>query len=201
MIITGTYTQQSSGTLLIKALNAKAGNWGRLAVSDQVTLGGTLRLRALRGASFKNGDTIAVLTSPTPIAGQFSQFTAEHLPPGVTARVIYESNQVLIKFKVAKIDPPTHLKGVQLKECVCGKLEFTNRLTWKGSKTPTVVSYLIERNGKEIAKVSGNTFDDVNQPPVSAKYEVFAVDKSGLKSKPAVVVVAPYKPSCQCFTN
>ena len=84
---------------------------------------------------------------------------------------------------------------MQVKNCICGKAEFTNHLTWDASKTSTVVSYLIKRNGEEIGKVSAKkplVFDDVDQPPVRTKYEVIAVDETGLESKPAVVVVKGY---------
>lgn len=101
-------TTPTTGTLLIKALNASTSDM--LTVdSGVVQLSGGLIFDALPGAVFNPGDQIVILDNPneaTPISGTFSSFFVYNLPPCLQANLIYTAHQVIVNISSCCPRPP-----------------------------------------------------------------------------------------------
>jgi hypothetical protein len=99
LTVNGTYSQYSKGALVIHAKNAAY--HGKLIVTGQVQLAGTLILNLLPENSFRYGDEILILDntgSKTPISGAFTTAKVANLPSHLAGQVLYNGNKVFIKF-------------------------------------------------------------------------------------------------------
>jgi hypothetical protein len=82
LTITGNYTQQSGGTLLIQLVGTGAGQSSTLAVGGTATLGGTLDVELGPGFTPAVGEVFAFLTASS-VAGNFGAFTGLDLGNGL----------------------------------------------------------------------------------------------------------------------
>ena len=192
LTIAGSYVQKLAGTFLIKALNGI--NADKLVVdSGTVTLDGLLIFETLPEGSFNPGDQIVIIDNSTgsaPISGQFTGFFP-NLPPNVKAKVVYNPQQVIIKFTPAcpvVVNPPYNLRAKQIANQFLLQEDLINRLTWHASPSPNVTAYHVFRNGKLIGTVCACdplVFDDHNrQKGQSYRYSVTAVLGTGEESEP-----------------
>jgi hypothetical protein len=62
LTVTGSYTPNSSGTLNISIGSTTVGSFGQLAVSNGVSLGGTLMIKLVNGFVPVVGDTFKIVT-------------------------------------------------------------------------------------------------------------------------------------------
>ena len=95
----------------------------------------------------------------------------------------------------ATIDPapPASFTGFRCKNKFATQTEYVNNLFWRASLDPTVVSYLIFRNGVLIATIPASgqfKFIDHDRPKKQVDtYALIAVDASGLESSPVIITV------------
>ena len=96
--VTGSYTQNSKGTLNISIGGTSAGTYGQVAVSNGVSLGGTLSIKLINGFVPTIGDTFNVVTG-SALTGTFStvkgtsinsseHFDVAYNPTAVTLTVV-----------------------------------------------------------------------------------------------------------------
>ena len=78
MSIDGNYTQASTGTLQILMAGDQTGLYGRLDVTDNVNLAGTLALDTILGFSISAGEKFDII-DPASISGDFSALTLDGL--------------------------------------------------------------------------------------------------------------------------
>jgi hypothetical protein len=71
LTVTGSYTQSSKGTLNISIGGSTAGTYGQVAVSNGVSLGGTLSLKLINGFVPTIGETFSIVTG-SAMNGQFA---------------------------------------------------------------------------------------------------------------------------------
>ena len=71
LTVTGSYTQNSTGTLNISIGGTAAGTFGQVAVSNGVSLGGTLVIKLVNGFGPVVGDTFKIVTG-SAVSGQFA---------------------------------------------------------------------------------------------------------------------------------
>jgi T5SS/PEP-CTERM-associated repeat protein len=97
LTITGTYTQNSDGTLLIEIAGLGPAQHDLLA-TGAASLDGTLRLVRLNNFNPLPGDQITILTSnPGNVSGVFAD-VLDDFNTVVRPHVIYEMNDVLVEF-------------------------------------------------------------------------------------------------------
>jgi DNA-binding beta-propeller fold protein YncE len=88
---------------------------------------------------------------------------------------------------------PTSLVGKVIKDRFVLQTDIVHRLTWSASSSSNVVSYVISRNGVQIATIPADgklRYDDHNRSPDEVDfYQVSAVDANGNQSTPASVTV------------
>ena len=102
LTITGDYTQLSNGILAVQGFSTTAIN--QLVVNTGgVTLDGGLIFLAVAGSNFSNGDEIVIIDNNggSGITGTFSFLLAE-VPNGLSARLIYSSNEVRLRFETCE---------------------------------------------------------------------------------------------------
>jgi len=98
LTITGSYTQTSSGALNISIAGKAAGTFGQVAVSNGVSLGGTLLIRRINNFVPAIGDTFKIVTG-SAVSGQFAtvkgtginsseHFEVSYTPTAVTLTVV-----------------------------------------------------------------------------------------------------------------
>jgi hypothetical protein len=98
LTITGSYTQTSSGALNISIAGEAAGTFGQVAVSNGVSLGGTLLIRRINNFVPAIGDTFKIVTG-SAVSGQFAtvkgtsinsseHFEVSYTPTAVTLMVV-----------------------------------------------------------------------------------------------------------------
>src|SRR5579863_6721124 len=96
--VTGTYTQNSSGSLTIPVGGTTVGTYVQLAVSNGVSLSGTLTIKRLGSFTPAIGDTFTILTG-SAVSGQFTKvngttinssekFQVNYTPTTVTLTVV-----------------------------------------------------------------------------------------------------------------
>lgn len=93
--ITGSYTQQSNGKLNIFVGGTAAGTFGELAVSNGVSLGGTLAIKLVNGFVPVIGDSFTILTGSV-VSGQFPTVTGTSINSGEHFQVDYSSTAVTL---------------------------------------------------------------------------------------------------------
>jgi outer membrane autotransporter protein len=96
LTIAGTYLQEPSGTLLIRALNRSTSHL--IVTGGPVLLNGTLAVTGTN-VNFQNGDRIVIIDNSlgTGISGRFSSFV-ENVTNDLLAKYVITPNQVLLEF-------------------------------------------------------------------------------------------------------
>lgn len=88
--------------------------------------------------------------------------------------------------------PPTNFKNRRCKNKFVAQTEYINRLTWTASTDPTVVRYLLFRNGRLIATLSASgplKYNDHDRPKNKIDtYTLIAVNAMGIQSKPITIL-------------
>lgn len=95
LAITGSYTQQSEGTLNISLGGTAAGTFGELATTNGVSLTGTLSLKLINGFVPAVGDTFTILTG-SAVSGTFTTVKGESINSGEHFEVNYNGNSVTL---------------------------------------------------------------------------------------------------------
>ncbi len=85
LTITGSYTQTSSGALNISIAGMAAGTFGQVAVSNGVSLGGTLLIRRINNFVPAIGDTFKIVTG-SAVSGQFATVKGTSINSASTLR-------------------------------------------------------------------------------------------------------------------
>jgi hypothetical protein len=93
LTVTGSYTQNSNGTLNISIGGTAAGTYGQVAVSNGVSLGGTLVLKRISGFLPVIGDTFTIVTG-SPVNGQFTTVKGLSINSGEHFEINYTANAV-----------------------------------------------------------------------------------------------------------
>jgi YVTN family beta-propeller protein len=87
--------------------------------------------------------------------------------------------------------PPSHFKNRRCADKFATQTEYINRLSWRASPDPTIVKYLLFRNGSLIATIPATSplkFNDHDRPKNKVDtYTLIAVNASGMKSKPITI--------------
>jgi hypothetical protein len=83
LTVVGAYTQSSPGTLSIAISGATTPQYGRLAVSGQAALGGSLSVSFENGFAPSVGNVFGIVTAGGGIAGKFSNLAGMHAGNGV----------------------------------------------------------------------------------------------------------------------
>jgi fibronectin-binding autotransporter adhesin len=91
--VTGTYTQNSKGILNVSIGGTGSGTFGQLAVSNGVSLGGTLSIKLINGFVPAIGDTFTVVTG-SAVTGTFSTVKGTSINSGEHFEVNYTANEV-----------------------------------------------------------------------------------------------------------
>lgn len=191
LTIHGTYSQTNTGTVLIKGLNATSSD--KLVVdAGTVSLGGELIFNSTPGAVFNPGDRIVVIDNTnegTAISGTFSSFTA-HLPPCLTANLIYNPHQVIVEIVNCPCPtfplPPSNFIGV-IKKCkFLNKTKCSLSATWTASPSDDVIFYRIYKDGKVVGTVSATSplvfhVDHLHDCSIKG-YAIAAVNSNNLES-------------------
>lgn len=92
LTINGNLDQLSSGVLIIEVAGLAPGQFDVLAVSGDVTLGGTLEVRFLDGFLPKQGDRIALLSLGGALSNNFAQIVLPQAAPGFDAELNLSPN-------------------------------------------------------------------------------------------------------------
>jgi hypothetical protein len=98
LTVTGTYTQNSTGSLNISIGGTAVGSFGQVAVSNGVSLGGTLVIKRIKGFVPAIGNTFNIVTG-SAVSGQFAtvkgasinaseHFEVSYTPTAVTLTVV-----------------------------------------------------------------------------------------------------------------
>jgi len=95
LTITGTYTQQSKGTLDIYVGGTAAGTFGDLAVSNGVSLGGTLTIKLVNKFVPAVGDSFTIVTGST-LSGTFATVNGTSINSSEHFEVNYTSTAVTL---------------------------------------------------------------------------------------------------------
>jgi hypothetical protein len=93
--VAGSYTQNSAGTLNISIGGSTTGKYGQVAVSNGVSLGGTLAIKLINGFVPAIGDTFNVVTG-SAVSGTFSTVTGTSINSGEHFEVSYGPNAVTL---------------------------------------------------------------------------------------------------------
>lgn len=95
LTLTGTYTQNSTGTLNISVGGTTAGTFGDLAVSNGVTLGGTLSIKLINGFVPAVGENFTILTG-SAVSGQFATVKGTTINSSEHFQVNYNATNVTL---------------------------------------------------------------------------------------------------------
>jgi len=95
LTISGSYSEQSTGTLNISVGGTAAGQFGVLAVSNGVSLGGTLSIKLINAFVPAVGDTFTILTG-SAVSGKFATVKGTSINASEHFQVNYGSNDVTL---------------------------------------------------------------------------------------------------------
>jgi hypothetical protein len=95
LTITGSYTQQSKGTLDIYVGGTTAGTFGDLAVSNGASLGGTLTIKLVNGFVPVVGNSFTILTG-SAVSGTFAKVNGTSINSGEHFEVNYTGTAVTL---------------------------------------------------------------------------------------------------------
>jgi len=93
LTVTGSYTQESNGTLNISVGGTAAGAYGHVAVSNGVSLGGTLSIKLINSFVPVIGETFNVVTG-SAVTGTFSTVKGTSINSSEHFEVSYAANEV-----------------------------------------------------------------------------------------------------------
>jgi hypothetical protein len=93
LTVAGSYTQESTGTLNISVGGTAAGTYGQVAVSNGVSLGGTLSIKLINGFVPVIGETFNVVTG-SAVTGTFSTVKGTSINSSEHFEVSYATNEV-----------------------------------------------------------------------------------------------------------
>ncbi len=96
LTITGSYTQQSKGILTTPIGGTAVGTFGELAVSNGVSLSGTLAIKLANGFVPVVGDTFPIVTA-SALSGQFATVTGTSINSSEHFQVAYSSTGVTLE--------------------------------------------------------------------------------------------------------
>ena len=95
LTVTGSYTQNATGTLNISIGGTVAGTFGEVAVSNGVSLGGTLSIKRINGFVPAIGNSFKILTGSI-VSGHFATVNGLSINSGEHFQVDYSSNAVTL---------------------------------------------------------------------------------------------------------
>ena len=95
LTVTGSYTQNSTGTLNISVGGTAAGKFGELAVSNGVSLGGTLSIKLVNGFVPTTTDTFTILTG-SAVSGKFATVKGTSINSSEHFQVNYTATSVTL---------------------------------------------------------------------------------------------------------
>lgn len=95
LTLTGTYTQNSTGTLNISVGGTAAGTFGDLAVTNGVSLGGTLSIKLINGFVPAIGDSFTILTG-SAVSGEFATVKGTSINSSEHFQVNYNATNVTL---------------------------------------------------------------------------------------------------------
>jgi fibronectin-binding autotransporter adhesin len=95
LTVTGSYTQNSAGTLNIAIAGTAAGTFGQVAVSNGVSLGGTLAIKRIKGFVPAIGNTFKIVTG-SAMSGQFATVKGTSINAGEHFEVSYTPTAVTL---------------------------------------------------------------------------------------------------------
>jgi hypothetical protein len=95
LTVTGSYTQNSTGTLNISIEGTAAGKFGELAVSNGVSLGGTLSIKLVNGFVPTVGENFTILTGSV-VSGKFHTVKGTSINSGEHFQVNYNAASVTL---------------------------------------------------------------------------------------------------------
>lgn len=101
-----------------------------------------------------------------------------------TLQAVYTDNQIPL--------PVQNLSGRQIKNKFLTQTDLINELNWSVTSTSSIVSYIIKRNGIQIAVVPVGvlSYQDHNRRKgVPNTYQVIVVSTNGLQSVPTTIVI------------
>jgi uncharacterized repeat protein (TIGR01451 family) len=104
--------------------------------------------------------------------------------------------------------PPRCFRGIAIENKFATQADYINRLKWKAGKnssTTHVVSYLLYRNGKLIARIpakSPHEYDDHNRHPHKKYvYKLVAIGSNDLRSNPVKTTVSTKRARTSSFSS
>jgi formylmethanofuran dehydrogenase subunit C len=95
LIVTGSYTQNSNGTLNISIGGTAAGSYGQVAVSNGVSLGGTLVIKRINSFVPALGSTFKIVTG-SAVSGQFTTVKGTSINSSEHFEINYTSTAVTL---------------------------------------------------------------------------------------------------------
>jgi hypothetical protein len=95
LTVSGSYTQTSTGILNISIGGTTAGTYGKVAVSNGVSLGGTLAIKLINSFVPTIGDTFTI-ASGSAVTGQFATVTGASINSGEHFEVSYSATAVTL---------------------------------------------------------------------------------------------------------
>jgi fibronectin-binding autotransporter adhesin len=95
LTVTGSYTQNSAGTLNISIGGTALGSYGQVAVSNGVNLGGTLVIKRINGFVPAIGNTFNIVTG-SAVSGQFATVKGTSINSGEHFEVHYTPTAVTL---------------------------------------------------------------------------------------------------------
>jgi autotransporter-associated beta strand protein len=201
LTISGSYTQNADAVLFIEANNPSV-NSELVIQGGNVSLDGLLLFFANPTGSYSVGDQFVIIDSTAggTISGTFAGVSAS-LPPGLSANVIYNSQQVIVELvelicppcPVTPLLPPSKLMAKLIKNEFLNETEKFVRLTWFPSPTPNLKEYKVYQNDVLIGRVKATLkFNDHHKfKNVTEKYSVTAISTSGIETAPAITFFTP----------
>ncbi|NNM44051.1 MAG: autotransporter domain-containing protein [Chlamydiae bacterium] len=118
MTIKGSYTQTSSGTLVINLLNDSS--FSQLSVTNTASLAGSLEVAVTPGFSITPGSLFPIVQANGGVSGTFANLINFNLPPTLRPQVEYFSNSAVLFFT------PGIGKYVKLAEPLFSSINQTN---------------------------------------------------------------------------
>lgn len=186
--VTGNFTNQ--GTLQIELGGTTAGTgYDRLAVSGNVTLGGTLVITKLPAFTLSPGQTFTFVTG-SAVTGTFSSVT---WPSGVTGSITYNATSAVIN--IATVLP------LSLVDFYGKAIEDHTLLSWETAAEKNTHSFEVERSqhsktfstlGSVTASGSGNhQYHFTDEAPYAGNnyYRLKMIDKDGSFTYSKVILV------------
>jgi hypothetical protein len=185
LTINGNYTQTATGRLNIELGGMAFGTSDLLAVSDTVSLGGTLNIATLGSFAPAFGSTLQVMTFGAS-AGNFNSYTGTSLGSGLFLDPVFNSSSLTLAVDRVAIGgaPPVPLQG--------NPINLTASVTGPSAGNSFTFSWNVTQNGNPFGSGSGAAFTFT--PDLHATYLVTLTVTDVIGGKGIVIqsiVVAP----------